>query len=110
MVGTGRPSFLIIAQSAARSIRAGQDAAVGIAPPRIDHPLLAPRGGQLDPIVMYDGYFESKPLVVGRACDHRLHVFDGHVLVHQSALHVQGSTTTLPITSRSRRKRSPSIA
>ena len=69
MVGTPRPSFFTIAQSAPRSIERGQHAAMGVAALGIDHPFLAPGRGQLDAVVMEGDDLEAQPFVVGRARD-----------------------------------------
>src|SRR5262249_60988920 len=44
-----------------------KDAAMGIAPIRVDHPLLAPGCGELDAVVVHGYDLEPEPLVIGAA-------------------------------------------
>src|SRR5262245_54834311 len=81
----------------------GENAAVGIAPVWIDHPLFPPRRLQFDAIVVERDDFETQPLMIRRARDQRLHALQGDLFAH-------GVTTTLPMTSRSWIRRNPSRA
>src|SRR6185437_5238299 len=81
----------------------GEHAAMRIAPLRVHHPLLAPARLELDTVFAERDHLEPQPLVIGPAQDHLLDLLDGQRVAH-------GSTTTLPITSRSRMRRSPSLA
>src|SRR5262245_467571 len=81
----------------------GQYAAVGVASVRIDHPLFPPCRTQFDTVVMQRDHFQSEPLMVGGAGDQFLHALQRDFLTH-------GATTTLPMTSRSWIRRSPSRA
>src|SRR5262245_19965092 len=81
----------------------GQHAAVGVASLRIDHPLFPPRRTQFDTVVVQRDHLQPEPLMVGSASDHFLHALQREFLVH-------GATTTLPMTSRSWIRRSPSRA
>src|SRR6266498_233292 len=80
-----------------------ENAAVGVAPVRIDHPLFPPRRFQFNAVVMKCDDFETQPLMVRAAGDQRLHALQGELFAH-------GVTTTLPMTSRSWIRRSPSRA
>src|SRR6266487_1201021 len=80
-----------------------ENAAVGVAPVRIDHPFFSPRRLQFDAVVVERNDFETQPLMVRAAGDQRLHARQGELFAH-------GVTTTLPMTSRSWIRRSPSRA
>src|SRR5262249_38432794 len=81
----------------------GENPAVGIAPVRIDHPLLPPRRLQFDAVVIERNDFQTEPLMIRGAGDERLHALERDLFAH-------GATTTLPMTSRSWIRRSPSRA
>src|SRR5262249_45568454 len=81
----------------------GENAAVGIAPVRIDHPLLPPRHLQFDAVVIERDDFQTQPLMIRGAGDERLHALERDLFAH-------GATTTLPMTSRSWIRRRPSRA
>ena len=81
----------------------GENAAVGIAPVRIDHPLLPPRRLQFDSVIGKRDDFQTEPLMIRGAGDERLHALERDLFAH-------GATTTLPMTSRSWIRRSPSRA
>src|SRR5262249_12680643 len=81
----------------------GENPAVGIAPVRIDHPLLPPRRLQFDAVVGKRDDSQTEPLMIRGAGDERLHAFERDLFAH-------GATTTLPMTSRSWIRRSPSRA
>src|SRR5689334_9934226 len=93
-----------------------------IAPVGIDYPFLAPGRRQLDCAFAHSYYFQSEPLMVRAARQQLLHVFDARNLAHVTEKPLllsattdqggpdQGTTTTLPITSRSLIKRNPSAA
>src|SRR5262249_4568685 len=82
----------------------GENAAVGIAPLRIDHPFLAPTRFELDTVLVQRDDFEPEPLVVRPAAHQLLHALAREFLAHH------GTTTPLPMTSRSWMRRSPSRA
>src|SRR5215831_13608699 len=81
----------------------GENPAVGVAPVRVDHPLLAPRRLQFDAVVVKCNDLQTEPLMIRSAGDERLHALERDVFAH-------GATTTLPMTSRSWIRRSPSRA
>src|SRR6266550_4289016 len=81
----------------------GENAAVGIAPVWIDHPLLPPRRLQFDSVIGKRDDFQTEPLMIRGAGDERLHALERDLFAH-------GATTTLPMTSRSWIRRSPSRA
>src|SRR5215467_4046346 len=81
----------------------GENPAVGIAPVRIDHPLLPPRHLQFDAVLIERYDFQTQPLMIRGAGDERLHALERDLFAH-------GATTTLPMTSRSWIRRSPSRA
>src|SRR2546430_4088887 len=81
----------------------GENAAVAIAPVWIDPPLLPPRRLQFDSVVIERDDFEAKPLMIRGAGNERLHALERDLFAH-------GATTTLPMTSRSWIRRSPSRA
>src|SRR6266852_2276100 len=60
----------------------GEHAAVSVAALRIDHPFLAPRGDELDAVVVHRLHLDAEPLVIRLAGDHLLHPFDGDVFGH----------------------------
>src|SRR5262249_4494858 len=81
----------------------GENAAVGVAPVGIDHPLLPPRRLQFDAVVIERNDFQTEPLMIRGAGDERLHALERDFFAH-------GATTTLPMTSRSWIGRGPSRA
>src|SRR5215211_5480534 len=83
-------------------------AAVGVTPLRVDHPLLAPGGGELDAVVVHCHDLEAEPLVIGAPRNHLLNAFDCPFVAHRALRH--GVTTTLPITSLSWINRRPAAA
>src|SRR6478752_5614898 len=87
-----------------------ENAAVGEAAFDIDHPFLAPGGLDLDAVVMHSDDFQPQPLVIRRAGDQRLDLFQGQVRARTFCFVVHGVTTTLPKISRSWMSRSPSRA
>src|ERR671936_776121 len=78
-------------------------AAVGEAPAGMAPPPLPPRRFQFNAVVVERNDFEAQPLMVRGAGDERLHALEREFFAH-------GTTTTLPITSRSWIRRSPSRA
>src|SRR5262249_20882266 len=81
----------------------GEDAAGGVAPVGVNSPLFPPRRLQFDAVVIERNDFQTEPLMIRGAGDERLHALKRDVFAH-------GTTTTLPMTSRSWIKRSPSRA
>src|SRR5262249_28424650 len=83
----------------------GEDPAVGVAAGRGDGPLPAPPRLSLHPVVLDLEHFYAEPLVKRTAPHKLLDFFRSHLFAVR-----HGATTTLPITSRSRIRRSPSAA
>src|SRR5262249_19961541 len=81
----------------------GENPAVGVAPVRVDYPLFPPRRLQFDAVVIERNDFQTQPLMIRGAGDERLHALERDLFAH-------GATTTLPMTSRSWIRRSPSRA
>src|SRR5262249_37401722 len=81
----------------------GANAAVGVARVRIDAPFFSPGRLQFDAVVVQRNDFEAEPLMIGSARDERLNALERDLVAH-------GVTTTLPMTSRSWIRRSPSRA
>src|SRR5262249_59543400 len=81
----------------------GQPAAGGVARVGVDDPFPPPGRGQLDAVVVHRHDLEAEPAMIGRAGDELLHALERGLLAH-------GATTTLPMTSRSWIRRSPSLA
>src|SRR5262249_60668247 len=81
----------------------GENPPVGIAPVRIAPPLFPPRHLQFDAVVIERDDFQTQPLMIRGAGDKRLHALERDLFAH-------GATTTLPMTSRSWIRRSPSRA
>src|SRR5262249_13738273 len=81
----------------------GENPAVSIAPVRIDYPLLPPRRLQFDTVVVKRNDLQTEPLMIRGAGDERLHALERDIFAH-------GTTTTLPMTSRSWIRRNPARA
>src|SRR5262245_61389910 len=81
----------------------GENAAMGVAPVRIDHPFFPPGRLQFDAVLVQRDDLEAEPLMIRSAGDECLHTLERDLFAH-------GVTTTLPMTSRSWIRRRPSRA